>query len=108
MPEMSGLEVCKKVRDLGIAVPVILLTAKSEEIDKVLGLEFGADDYITKPFSLRELLARIKAVLRRNRPVIKEYDICKIGKLTFHFASYKSEDASGPVKMSHKEYAIVK
>ena len=66
MPEMSGLDVCKKVRDSGIAVPIIMLTAKSEEIDKILGLELGADDYITKPFSLRELLARIKAVLRRN------------------------------------------
>jgi DNA-binding response OmpR family regulator len=108
MPQMSGLEVCKKVRDLGIAVPVILLTAKSEEIDKVLGLEFGADDYITKPFSLRELLARIKAVLRRNGPVVKGNDVCTIGKLTFNFASYKAEDGNGPVKMSHKEYAIVK
>src|SRR6186713_2091950 len=56
MPEMSGLDVCKKVREAGIAVPIILLTAKSEEIDKILGLELGADDYITKPFSLRELL----------------------------------------------------
>jgi DNA-binding response OmpR family regulator len=109
MPEMSGLDVCKKIREIGIAVPVILLTAKSEEIDKVLGLEFGADDYITKPFSLRELLARIKAVLRRNTPVIgKEKDTCKIGKMTFNFASYQAEDSNGPVKMSHKEYAILK
>src|SRR6187431_2090650 len=67
MPEMSGLDVCKKVRDAGIAVPIIMLTAKSEEIDKILGLELGADDYVTKPFSLRELLARIRAVLRRSQ-----------------------------------------
>jgi DNA-binding response OmpR family regulator len=109
MPEMSGLEVCKKVREAGIAVPIILLTAKSEEIDKVLGLELGADDYITKPFSLRELLARIKAVLRRNSDVNgKEGDRCRIGRLTLHFNAYTAEDSTGLVKMSHKEYAILK
>jgi DNA-binding response OmpR family regulator len=109
MPEMSGLDVCKKVRDAGIAVPIIMLTAKSEEIDKILGLELGADDYITKPFSLRELLARIKAVLRRNAEVPgKEIERCKIGKLTLNFSAYTAEDGNGVVKMSHKEYAILK
>jgi DNA-binding response OmpR family regulator len=63
MPKMSGFDVCKTIRKKGITTPVILLTAKDQEIDKVLGLELGADDYVTKPFSLRELLARIKAVL---------------------------------------------
>jgi DNA-binding response OmpR family regulator len=108
MPEMSGLDVCKKVRERGMATPIILLTAKSEEIDKVLGLELGADDYITKPFSLRELLARIKAVLRRNVDVAKDIDQAKIGRLTLNFAAYTAEDANGTVKMSHKEYAILK
>ena len=65
MPNMSGFEVCRAVRDKGISTPIILVTAKGEELDKVRGLEMGADDYITKPFSLRELLARVKAVLRR-------------------------------------------
>src|SRR5688572_2680760 len=107
MPEMSGLEVCKKVREAGIAVPIILLTAKSEEIDKVLGLELGADDYITKPFSLRELLARIKAVLRRNVEVPGgDGERSKIGKLTLNFNAYTAQDENGNVKMSHKEYAI--
>jgi DNA-binding response OmpR family regulator len=108
MPEMSGLDVCKKVRETGKATPIILLTAKSEEIDKVLGLELGADDYITKPFSLRELLARIKAVLRRNIDVPKDADHTRIGKLTLNFAAHTAEDANGAVKMSHKEYAILK
>ena len=109
MPEMSGLDVCKKVREAGIAVPIILLTAKSEEIDKILGLELGADDYITKPFSLRELLARIKAVLRRNTEVQgKDGEKCRIGKLTLNFNAYTAEDSAGVVKMSHKEYAILK
>lgn len=66
MPELSGFDVCKKLRQQGNNIPVILLTAKGEEIDRVLGLELGADDYITKPFSLRELLARVKAILRRS------------------------------------------
>jgi len=109
MPEMSGLDVCKKVREAGIGVPIILLTAKSEEIDKILGLELGADDYITKPFSLRELLARIKAVLRRNNDTPgKDEEKCRIGKLTLNFNAYTATDSSGIVKMSHKEYTILK
>jgi DNA-binding response OmpR family regulator len=109
MPEMSGLDVCKKVREAGIGVPIILLTAKSEEIDKVLGLELGADDYITKPFSLRELLARIKAVLRRNTPISeKDGERCRIGKLALDFGAYTATDSNGIVKMSHKEFAILK
>ncbi len=66
LPEMSGLEICKRLRDDKIMTPVIMLTAKAEEEDKVLGLELGADDYVTKPFSLRELLARVRAQLRRE------------------------------------------
>ena len=66
LPKISGFDVCKTVRQEGNKIPIILLTAKGEEIDKILGLELGADDYVTKPFSLRELLARIKAVLRRG------------------------------------------
>ncbi len=109
MPEMSGLDVCKKVREAGIGVPIILLTAKSEEIDKVLGLELGADDYITKPFSLRELLARIKAVLRRNAPISeKDSERCRIGKLALDFGAYTAADSTGIVKMSHKEFGILK
>jgi len=65
LPKLSGLDVCKRAREQGIATPIIMLTARSEEIDKVLGLELGADDYVTKPFSLRELAARVRALLRR-------------------------------------------
>jgi len=67
LPKMSGLEVCRELRQKKANVPIIMLTAKGEEVDKVVGLEIGADDYITKPFSIRELLARIKAHLRRDR-----------------------------------------
>lgn len=111
MPKMSGFEVCKTVRKKGIATPIILLTAKGEEIDKVRGLELGADDYITKPFSLRELLARVKAVLRRgtgsgennqdkNLPV-------KIGLMSVNFHSYNATVKSKAVSMSHKEFEIL-
>ncbi len=73
LPGMDGLEVCRRLRSLaGFSVPIIMLTARSDEVDKILGLEMGADDYITKPFSIRELLARIKASLRRTGPTGEE------------------------------------
>jgi DNA-binding response OmpR family regulator len=109
MPKMSGLDACKKAREGGIDAPILLLTAKSEEVDKVIGLELGADDYVTKPFSLRELLARIKAILRRvalSKEPAKTSDT-KIGRLTVNFDTYTSHDNSGAVRMSHKEYAIL-
>ena len=109
MPKMSGLDACRKAREAGIEAPILLLTAKSEEIDKVIGLELGADDYVTKPFSLRELLARIKAILRRGtlrKEQTKSNDV-KVGRLTVNFDTYTSHDATGQVRMSHKEYAIL-
>lgn len=106
MPGMSGLDVCKKAREKGVQSPIVLLTAKSEEMDKVLGLELGADDYVTKPFSLRELLARIKAILRRGT-LKHESPNVSIGKLTVNFESYTAQDQAGAVRMSHKEYAIL-
>src|SRR2546423_5768955 len=66
MPRMSGLDVCKQLKSKRPSIPIIMLTARGQEIDKVVGLELGADDYVTKPFSIRELMARVKAVLRRS------------------------------------------
>jgi DNA-binding response OmpR family regulator len=100
------LDVCKKAREKGVTSPIVLLTAKGEEMDKVLGLELGPDDYVTKPFSLRELLARIKAILRRGGLKNETPDI-SIGKLKVHFEGYTASDASGPVRMSHKEFEIL-
>ncbi len=74
MPRMSGLEVCKQLRAQRGSIPIIMLTARGQELDKVVGLELGADDYVTKPFSIRELLARVKAVLRRTAVVPKNQD----------------------------------
>ena len=109
MPEMSGFDVCRKTREKGIITPIILLTAKGEEIDKVLGLELGADDYVTKPFSLRELLARIKAVLRRgvsNNSSENKEEI-SLGNLKVNFSAYTASGKDGEIKMSHKEYEIL-
>lgn len=109
LPGISGLDICKTIRREEIDTPVILLTAKASEIDKVLGLEFGADDYITKPFSLRELLARIKAVLRRV-PVqnVKPNDnTVTIGRLKINYSTYEAFDGGQEIKMSHKEFEIL-
>jgi DNA-binding response OmpR family regulator len=110
LPRMSGFDVCKTVRKKGYNIPIILLTAKGEEIDKVLGLELGADDYITKPFGLRELLARIKAVLRRtedkNSAASKDSFI-KIGKIDVNFSTYNALEEGLAVQMTHKEFEIL-
>src|SRR5437588_8848865 len=79
MPRMSGLDVCKQLKAKRPSLPIIMLTARGQEVDKVVGLELGADDYVTKPFSIRELLARVKAVLRRARPVPKEQERYSFG-----------------------------
>lgn len=110
MPIMSGFDVCKKVRAEGIETPIILLTAKGQEIDKVLGLELGADDYITKPFGVRELMARIKAVMRRTTAMAQDEEIVEytIGNLTVNFHGYTAQDQeANEIKMSHKEFEIL-
>jgi DNA-binding response OmpR family regulator len=110
LPNVSGFDICKKARNDGIETPIIMLTAKGEEIDKVLGLELGADDYITKPFSLRELLARIKAILRRTQfPADSSHkeDIVKIGNLMVNFKNYDALVDNKSIRMSHKEFEIL-
>lgn len=110
LPEVSGFDICKAARREGVNTPIILLTAKGEEIDKVLGLELGADDYITKPFSLRELLARIKAILRRA-PIGKEESVepefIRLGKIKVNFKNYLALEDTSEIKMSHKEFEVL-
>lgn len=109
LPEMSGFDVCKNARKEGIETPVILLTARGEEIDKVVGLELGADDYVTKPFSVRELLARIKALLRRSGPQENhEGQQVKIGRLHVDFSAFQADEGGKEVKMSHKEFEVLR
>ncbi len=111
LPHISGFDICKQARKDGISTPIILLTAKGEEIDKVLGLELGADDYITKPFSLRELLARIKAILRRSIPDSGTQNLTDeviIGKLKIDFKNYEATTGGNEVKMTSKEFDILR
>jgi DNA-binding response OmpR family regulator len=109
LPKISGFDVCKNARASGIKTPIILLTARGEEIDKVVGLELGADDYVTKPFSVRELLARVKAMLRRNQQTAdKQFDgLVAIGNLLVDFKSLHATVAGVDVKLSHKEFEIL-
>jgi len=111
LPKISGFDVCKTARQKGIETPVIMVTARGEEYDKVRGLDFGADDYVTKPFSLIELLARVKAVLRRGIAAKKDETLntpIYIGKLIIDFSTYTSSIDHVPVKMSHTEFEILK
>jgi len=109
LPKLSGFDVCRKIREKGIKTPIIMLTAKGEEIDKVLGLELGADDYVTKPFSLRELLARVKAILRRaDESTSKEQQKITIGKLEIDFNAYTAMMEGKSIAMTHKEYEVIK
>lgn len=109
LPGLSGFEVLKQGRKKNLTTPVILLTARGEELDKVLGLELGADDYMTKPFSLRELLARIKAIFRRTQTAATSNTIetITIGALQVSFKNFEAYDGIEPVKMSHKEFEIL-
>lgn len=105
MPEMDGLEVCKALRRSG-DLPIIMLTARVEETDKLIGLELGADDYITKPFSPRELVARVKTVLRR---VSKDpaSDIIRVGLVELDRAHYQIRIADRGITLTHTEYEIL-
>ena len=111
LPGIDGFEVCRRLKadPSTQAIPVIMLTAKSEEIDKVLGLEFGADDYMVKPFSVRELLARIKAVLRRSQgsQLAAEQQLT-IGPLVMDFSSYTARLGSERLMLTPKEYELLK
>ncbi|MEO8168436.1 MAG: response regulator transcription factor [bacterium] len=108
LPQLSGFDVLRKAREKGVATPVIMLTAKGEEIDKVLGLELGADDYVTKPFGLRELIARVKAVLRRNEGSRQASTVMNLENINVDFANYTATREGSPVMMTPKEFEILK
>lgn len=108
LPEMDGYDVCKEIKkDNSISsIPIIMITAKGEEFDKVLGLELGADDYITKPFSVRELVARVKAVLRRTS--IKETDKYYVfGDITIEFDKHEVTKSGKRVELTLKEFELL-
>ncbi|GJM26113.1 MAG: DNA-binding response regulator [Phycisphaerae bacterium] len=108
MPKRDGLEVCKMVRDAGFTVPILMLTAKSQEIDVVRGLEVGADDYITKPFSVREVLARIKAALRRSGSASSVAKMVHIGIAEVDLVKGKVVKGEETFNLGHFEIEILK
>ena len=115
LPRMSGLEVCRKLRAEGIQTPILMLTARSEEPDRVLGLDLGADDYVTKPFSVRELMARVRALLRRSQPGQEGVSDCvglpdelRFGEAEIDFRSYEARVSGEPVEMTRKEFAVLR
>ena len=115
LPKMDGFEVCRRLREQGRATPIIMLTAREEETDKVLGLELGADDYITKPFSMRELLARVKSNIRRTDMIAKtaaagqgagnRLDLGRVQVDTDAMIVYKD---GGALDLTQREYELVK
>ncbi|MBN1221627.1 MAG: response regulator transcription factor [Candidatus Aminicenantes bacterium] len=109
LPAMNGFEVCKKFREKGFTTPIIFLTGeKKEEIDKVLGLELGGDDYLLKPFGTRELIARIRAVLRRSSPVKEELEECTFGDVRINFRKQIAVKGENTISLTAKEFALLK
>ncbi|MBN2029570.1 response regulator transcription factor [bacterium] len=107
LPGMNGFDVCRKLRECGITTPILILSAKSQVVDKVLGLELGADDYVTKPFSPRELQARIKAILRRIKQIQQGIDGIRFGKVEVDFIKYETKREGKPVYLTSLEYALL-
>ena len=108
MPRMSGLDVCRQLKARRPSIPVIMLTARGQEVDKVVGLELGADDYVTKPFSIRELLARVKAVLRRTRTLPREQEHLSFGDVEVDLRKHQVQRRGQAVEFSAKEFQLLK
>ena len=110
LPRMDGFEVCRRIREAGRTTPVIMLTAREEETDKVLGLELGADDYITKPFSMRELLARVKANIRRTSmaPGAAPVQPASINRITVDTQAMMVYKDGKPLELTQREYELVR
>ena len=108
LPRMSGYEVCRTVRRDGIMTPIVMLTARGEEADRVLGLDLGADDDVTKPFSVRELMARIRALLRRSQPAAASPDELRFGDFVIDFRRYEARKGSQAIEMTRKEFGVVR
>lgn len=111
LPEIDGIEVCRRLKTAAKTadIPIIMLTAKAEEVDRIIGLEMGADDYVAKPFSMRELMARIKAVLRRSSSSDRNNsNVLVVGRLKIDFASYQVWLADASVPLTPKEFDLLK
>jgi DNA-binding response OmpR family regulator len=108
LPKRSGLDVCRKIRGDGNGIPIIMLTARGQEIDKVLGLKLGADDYVTKPFSFLELMARVEAILRRTTASAPEVDVHRFGDVEVRLSACEVTKGGIPVDLSAREFELLR
>lgn len=108
LPKLSGYEICRKIRSENCRVPVLMLTARGEEADRVLGLDLGADDYVTKPFSIRELLARVRAILRRVEQPDSLPSELRFNDVAVDFLSYEASKGSRRLEMTPKEFSVLR
>jgi DNA-binding response OmpR family regulator len=108
LPKMSGLEVCRTLRKRGVTTPILMLTARTQEKDVVEGLETGADDYVAKPFSIRELVARVRAHLRRSAPKLPDLDEYEFGGLHLDFRNYQATRGGETLLLSPREFEILR
>ena len=108
LPKLGGLEVCRQLRADKMQIPILMLTGKKEEVDKVLGLEIGADDYLTKPFGMRELIARVKALLRRQSSLVTRLDECAFADVHIDFKKQEARKGKKSIEMSAKEYELLR
>lgn len=108
LPDKNGEEICRDLRAEGINTPIVMLTSKREEMDKVLGLELGADDYLTKPFGIHELVARIRAILRRNRDLTKDIEEYAFGDIYLDFKKQEARKKGKELKLSTREFSTLK
>lgn len=108
LPLMSGIDVCRTLRSRGVETPIVMLTARSQETDKVVGLEVGADDYVTKPFSVKELLARIRAHLRRAAKQVVEVERFTFGDVELNFKKYVARKGGRALELSAREFEILR
>lgn len=108
LPRLSGYELCRKLRAEGVNTPILMLTARGEEADRVLGLDLGADDYVTKPFSVRELMARVRALLRRTATGTGLPDELEFDDVRVNFARYEATRAGRRVELTRKEFGLLR
>jgi len=108
LPRMTGFEICRKLRAERFHAPILMLTARGEEGDRVLGLDLGADDYVTKPFSVRELLARVRALLRRNEKPDNLPDEIRFNDVVVDFRRCEALKRGEPVELTRKEYGVLR
>lgn len=108
LPRLSGYEVCRRMRSEGVTTPIVMLTARGEEADRVLGLDLGADDYVSKPFSVRELMARVRAVLRRAQGLSHLHNDAAFDDVVVDFRRYEARRGGQPLDMTRKEFGILR